>query len=513
MEFFADPRPLLCANGIQKSFGGVKALVDGCFELRAGEVHAVMGENGAGKSTLGKILAGVFPAGGGTMTFDGEAFAPATPREAQSRGVAMIFQELDLFPNLSVAENVVTANLAYRDGRVVRRKAMADFARPFIEQVGLSVDPGRPVGRLSIGDQQRVAIARALSMKARIIVMDESTSALTEDAVETLFGVIRELRVAGVSVVYVSHKMEEIFAVCDRVTVLRDGATVASAAVADTSMDELVRWMVGREVLSRRQSAEREDSGAVVLEMDGVTTDAVRGIDLRVHAGEVVGIAGLVGAGRTEIGRALFGLDRLRAGTIRLRGEPFAPKGPRAAIRAGLGMVPEDRKMMGLMMQMAVRENGTLSLLPQLSRCGVVRGRAERERATAMATRTRLKANDSEAPVQTLSGGNQQKVLLGRWLLLDPDVLFLDDPTRGVDVGAKEDIYGMIAELAARGKAVLMVSSELPELLRCCDRILVMNQGELVGPHGGLAATTAEPEDILRLAALPLAELVAEGRS
>ncbi|MFT5121424.1 MAG: ABC-type sugar transport system ATPase subunit [Kiritimatiellia bacterium] len=495
---------LLVAEGVKKQFGGVRALVDGAFTLIAGEVHAIMGENGAGKSTLGKILAGVFPASAGTLLLDGQPFAPTNPRQAQQLGVAMIFQELDLFPHLSIAENIVAANLAYKEGVFAKRAAMDAFCRPFLDKVGLLAPSNTLVAKLPMGDQQLVAIARALSMDARIIVMDESTSALTEDAVENLFGVIRDLKSMGVSVIYVSHKMEEIFAICDHVTVLRDGVTVGSHPTADTTMDELIRLMVGRPI-DRNAHAPSHKTGKEVLRFESVSTHALRQVCFGLHQGEVLGIAGLVGSGRTEIGQALFGLDAIVSGAMWLNGQAYTPGAPGQAIAQGVGLVPEDRKTMGLMMQMSVRENATLSALSRrgnratdLTQNGFVRRTAEAELDQRIAKSTRLKAADPRAPVSHLSGGNQQKVLLGRWLMVDPEVLFLDDPTRGVDVGAKEDIYTLIEELAAKGTSVIMVSSELPELLRCCDRILVMNQGRLVGEFD---AREADQESIMHLAA------------
>ena len=500
------PNPLLIAEGVKKNFGGVHALVDGAFTLRAGEVHAIMGENGAGKSTLGKILAGVYPPNAGSIRLEGQPFAPASPRQAQALGVAMIFQELDLFPHLSVAENMVAANLAYKEGWRSRRAAMNDFAQPWLDQVGLKVAPGTRVGKLSIGDQQLVAIARALSMRARILVMDESTSALTEHAVDNLFGVIRELRQAGITVVYVSHKMEEIFAICDRVTVLRDGSTVGSHQTADTDMADLIRLMVGRP-LDRNAHAISHSTDTETLRLDSVCTQTLHNASLSLHQGEVLGIAGLVGSGRSEIGRALFGLDALTHGEIQLNGRKIDPASPAEAMREGIGLVPEDRKTQGLMMQMSVRENATLSVLPRLARAGWIDGKAEAELDTDIGKRTRLKSAAPRAPVSHLSGGNQQKVLLGRWLMVDPEVLFLDDPTRGVDVGAKEDIYSLIEQLVARGKSILMVSSELPELLRCCDRILVMNRGRLVGD---VKARRTSQEAIMHLAAADPDQLEAD---
>ena len=499
---FPVPEPLLIAKGVTKRFGGVVALSDGCFTLRTGEVHAIMGENGAGKSTLGKILAGVFPADSGQMLLDGKPFTPANPQASQASGVAMIFQELDLFPHLSVAENMVIANRAFDEGLLARRDRMLAFIQPHLHAVGFQGEFHQPVGELSIGDQQLIAIARALSMEARILVMDESTSALTEDAVQVLFSVIRNLKAMGVSIIYVSHKMDEIFAICDHVTVLRDGATVGDAKTSETDMARLIQLMVGREV-DRSAQAVSHATSKEVLRLEDVSSASVRDVDFSLHAGEVLGIAGLVGAGRSEIGRILFGLDPLLAGKMTLADAPYEPGSVREAKRRGVGLVPEDRKGMGLMMQMSVRENSSLSVLHSLVSAwpfSVIQTRREAEEDRLVSERTRLKSADPRAPVHHLSGGNQQKVLLGRWLQVNPDVLFLDDPTRGVDVGAKEDIYRLVEDAAEAGKGVLVVSSELPELLRCCDRILVMNHGRQVGE---VNARATSQEAIMQLAAAP----------
>lgn len=493
-----DSGPLLTATGIHKRFGGVRALRGADADFRRGEVHFLLGENGAGKSTLGKIIAGVHGSDAGALALDGKPFAPRNPTEAQRHGVAIIFQELDLFPNLTVAENIAIRNFCYREPPFVSRRRLADFARPHLERVRLKIPLGTRVSNLSIGQMQLVAIARALSMKARLIVMDEPTSALTRDAVETLFEIVEDLRAEGVSMIYVSHKMEELKAIADRVTVMRDGETIETVNAADATVDELIAMMVGRPMEAVAARVEREP-GEVRLAVDNLTTRAIRDVSFDVRRGEVLGIAGLVGAGRSEIGLALMGIDRITAGTVQIEGIPYRPAHPRAAIRAGVGLAPEDRKIAGLMMQMSVRENMSLSSLPRLKAAGFVNHGAENRAYGGVAKETMLKTASPRVAVSTLSGGNQQKVLLGRWLLVDPEIFFLDDPTRGVDVGAKEDIYAIIERLAERGKAVMMVSSELPELLRCCDRILVMRQGAAAGI---LDARTATQEEIMKLAAV-----------
>ena len=452
---------VLEAEGVSKQFGGVYALSNVCFGLERGEVHALMGENGAGKSTLAKVMAGAVRPDAGAIRARGR--------------IGMIYQELDLFPDLSIGENMVIRNPHFAEGWLVNFRRMEAFCRPFLEQVALDRPPRTPVSTLSIAQMQLVAIARALSMDARIIIMDEPTSSLFEDAVEKLFRLIVDLRRRGVAIVYVSHKMDEIFRIADRITVLRDGENAGTRPAGETNAAEIIRMMVGRQLnLSAR--ADRTP-GEVLLRVQGLTTHKLQNVSFEVRRGEVLGIAGLVGSGRSELGAALFGIDRLRAGSIQLRGESIVPGSPRAAMRAGIGLLPEDRKREGLMMQMSVRENSTLAALQRLQSGGFVRRGEEKQAAARVGERLALRCASYDAPVSTLSGGNQQKALLGRWLLWDPELLFLDDPARGVDVGAKQDIYRAIDELAARGKAIVLVSSELPELLRCADRILVLSEG------------------------------------
>ena len=482
------PESLLQVADVDKRFGGVAALRGASLDVRAGEVHALIGENGAGKSTLARIVAGAVRADAGRFLVDGRPAAIASPLDAQRLGIAIIHQELDLFPNLSVAENMVIGNLCFHEGPWARFRRMAEFCRPFLEQVGLTCNPHEPAAALSIGHRQLLAIARALSMNARLLLMDEPTSSLFDDAVERLFGLIRGLRSRGVSVVYVSHKMDEIFRIADRVTVLRDGQTVGTRPAASTSPGELIGMMVGRELDLAGGPRER-GRGEVVLEVEDLTTSRLRNVSFTLHRGEVLGVAGLVGAGRSELGAALFGLDRIRGGGIHLDGVALAPRSPREAMRRGIGLVPEDRRTEGLMMSMSVRENASLATLGRIARLGFLRGARESAEFQTVSQQLALHCPSPAACVSHLSGGNQQKVLLARWLLLHPEVLFLDDPTRGIDVAAKQDIYRLIEALAAAGKAVILVSSELPELLRCCHRILVLREGRVTAIYDAEEAT------------------------
>ena len=480
--------PLLEARDISKHFGGVAALRSARLAVEAGEVHALIGENGAGKSTLAKILAGSVRPDAGTIRIDGQPAVIANPLDAQRLGIGIIYQELDLFSNLTVGENMVIGNLRYAESRLVRFRQMEGFCRPFLQQAGLTCGVRPMAGSLSIGEQQLLAIARALSMNARVILMDEPTSALFDDAAERLFGLIRELKARGVSIVYVSHKMDEIFRIADRATVLRDGETVQTVEISATDSAEIIRLMVGRD-LQVAARPHRRPSAEVVLEASGLSTARLRDISFQLHRSEVLGVAGLVGSGRTELGRALFGLDRIRAGAVHLEGRPLRPASPREAIGRGIGLVPEDRRLEGLMMSMSVTENATLAVLFRLQKLGFIQRRQETAALRPILRQLNLNCPSPAAPAASLSGGNQQKVLLARWLLLDPGVFFLDDPTRGIDVGAKQDIYRLIDGLAAAGKSVILVSSELPELLRCSDRILVLADGSVTAVYDAREAT------------------------
>ncbi|MDR0759096.1 MAG: sugar ABC transporter ATP-binding protein [Treponema sp.] len=467
---------------IQKNFGGVQALRDVSFSIEAGQVCALIGENGAGKSTLGKIIAGVEPADGGALFLNGEAYNPQTPLEAQKKGVAMIFQELDLFPNQSVAANLALGNLELMDKKqkFVNRKILDKAARPWLEKVGLSISSDLPLGSLPIAYIQLVAIARALSMNTRLIVMDEPTSALTGEATEILFNTIGKLIESGVTVIYVSHKMEEIFRIADSIVVMRDGKYIGTRKKSETDANEMISMMVGRTFAAKPRQAVRTKT-EVLLSVKDLRTKRLSGLSFDLRAGEVLGIAGLVGSGRTELGEALFGLDYIQSGSIAVKGRPYMPRFPRDAMKAGVGLIPEDRGKEGLFIKQSVADNMAISVMEDNQRFGFIRRDTIAALVSDMIGKTRLKAANARAGVNTLSGGNQQKALVCRWLMVDPMIIFLDDPTRGVDVGAKEDIYEIIETLASRDKGILFVSSELPELLRSADRIMVLCQGRAAG--------------------------------
>ena len=490
--------PLLRIEHTNKHYEGTRALADVSFSVLPGEVHALMGENGVGKSTLSKIIAGAEQADSAEIYWRGERVPIASPMAAQRLGIGIVFQELDVFPNLSIAENIVIGNLRMERRAFVNWRELIAFTKPFLGQVGLTARPRTRVGDLRTGERQLVAIARALSFEANLILMDEPTSSLPEDAVERLFSVIRRLKTNGVSIVYVSHKMKEILEIADRVTVLRDGATIGTRHTRETTIEEIIAMMVGRE-LAACPERERSEPGEVLLSVERLKTEKIRDVSFDLRRGEILGIAGLVGAGRSELGAALFGLDRIDSGTIRMEGREIRSKSARDALEAGIGLLPEDRKLEGLMMQMSVGENTTMASLARFQKLGFLRRRSETRAAEPVHRRMRLKAASNSISVGSLSGGNQQKVLFSKWLLNNPAVLFLDDPTRGIDIGAKQDIYAIIEELAREGKGILFVSSELPELLGNCHRILVLREGRSTGI---LDAHSATQEQIMTLATM-----------
>jgi len=463
---------LLKVERISKHFDGTQALREVSLAVLAGEVHALVGENGAGKSTLAKVIAGVIAPDSGAIVLDGQRVSLRDPLDAQRHGIGIIFQELDLFPHLTIAENIVAGNVRAERGLLVDRPAMDRFCAPLLEQVGLKCPARRLVCDLSLAQMQLVAIARALGMNARIVIMDEPTSSLSEDGASTLFELIRALKQQGVSIIYVSHKMDEIFRIADRISVLRDGRWISTRPAAASSVGEIIRDMVGRELRESERPAAAEAS-KVLLRVRSLSTAKLHHVSFDLHAGEVLGVAGLVGSGRSSLGAALVGLHPVLDGAMEFRDQPYAPRSPAGALKQGIGLVPEDRKLQGLMPQMSVIENSTFLRF--------IRRRDERRETARVHSRLRLKTASGDVPVGTLSGGNQQKVLLSRWLLADPEVLFLDDPARGIDIGAKQDIYEVLDQLRAAGKGIILVSSELPELLRCSDRIAVLRGGQIAG--------------------------------
>ncbi|MFI9595901.1 sugar ABC transporter ATP-binding protein [Nonomuraea sp. NPDC052265] len=486
---------ILKAEGLRKVFPGVVALDGVDLSLRGGEVHVLLGENGAGKSTLIKILSGAYRPDGGRVTVDGQPVDIRTAGDAQGLGIATIYQEFNLVPQLTVAENLALGRPPRRFG-LVDKKRMERQARALLDRVGVDVDPATPIARLGIARMQMVEIAKALALDARVLIMDEPTAVLTSGEVAKLFTIVRQLRDEGVSIVFITHHLEEIAEIGDRVTVLRDGRSVTEIP-ADTPQDELVRLMVGRPIDQQfpRRAAER---GEALLKVSGLGRRGVfDDVSFEVRAGEVVGVAGLVGAGRTEVVRAVFGADRYDAGEVVVRGRRLTPGDVHAAMEAGLGLVPEDRKGQGLVLGADVAENLGLVTMRAATRAGFVDRAGQRKAAGKVAEQLGIRMTGLDQEVRTLSGGNQQKVVIGKWLVADAGVLILDEPTRGIDVGAKVEIYQLINALTASGHAVLMISSDLPEVLGMSDRILVMARGRLVGE---LPAAGATQDDVMALA-------------
>jgi ribose transport system ATP-binding protein len=465
-------------RGIRKVFPGVVALDGVDFELRPGEVHVLLGENGAGKSTLMKVLSGAYRKDAGEIVVDGSAAAIGSPRDAQALGIATIYQELSLVPQLTVAENILLGHEPARAG-VIRRAALYEAARRSLDEVGLGVDPGVRLDRLGIAEQQMVEVAKALFRRARVLVMDEPTSALTAREIERLFDVIRRVTAAGVAVVYISHRMRELAAIGTRVTVLRDGRAVGTFPMAGVSFDALIRLMANRDVrdhFPRRRSP----PGDELLRLEHVSGAAgVDDVSLSVRRGEIVGLAGLLGAGRTGLARIIFGAEPHWRGRMVVNGRDVAPRTPRQAIAAGVGFLPEDRKREGLVLTLSVANNIGLPNLARWSRFGVVSDRRERAAAERWVADLRIKTPAITERVVRLSGGTQQKVLIARWLAAGPRVLLLNDPTRGVDLGTKRDIYRLLAELTQEGVGVVMLSTEVDELVELMDRVLVFREHEL----------------------------------
>ena len=463
-------------QGIGKSFGPVRVLEGVDFNIAGGEIHALMGENGAGKSTLMKILSGSYTADAGTVLVDGKPVIIRSSTEAEALGIAIIHQELNLIPQLSVLDNLFLGREPNRFG-VIESTHMRAEAAVWLKKVGADhLDTAREAGTLSIGQQQLVEIAKALSLNARVLIMDEPTAALSDREIDTLFQIMADLKGQGVAIVYVSHRMEEIFKVCDRISVLRDGRFVGERLIRDTNFNEIVKLMVGRE-LHERFPARTVAPGAVRLQVEELSDERNSHITFNVRAGEVLGIAGLMGAGRSRVVKTLFGVNRKTSGRIVLDGKPLSLRSPRDAIAAGIGLVTEDRKSQGLVLGLSVRENVTLVHLDKYAHGGIVSAGAESAAVQELITELHIRTRDAELDVKSLSGGNQQKVVFAKWLARPPKVLLLDEPTRGVDVGGKSEIYTIINRLAAGGTAIVMVSSELPEILAMSDRILVMREG------------------------------------
>ncbi len=485
---------LLELHGVRKSFGAVAALVSADLKLDAGTIHAVIGENGAGKSTLVKIIGGLYRRDDGEFLLDGESVDFHSTREAKAAGIAVIYQEPTLFPDLSVAENMFVGRQPYTRFGTLDRGKMRRETRELTTRLGVPIDPDREARGLSIADQQVVEIAKSISVGAKVIIMDEPTAALSGVEVDRLMGIARQLRDEGKGIIFISHRFDEVFALCDTITVMRDGSYVATSATADVTEDEIIKQMVGRSV-ENLFPKEEAVIGDPVLEVENLTSIGVfEDVSFTVRSGEIVCFAGLVGAGRSEIARAVFGVDRYDSGTVRIGGARVPAKNPAAAMRLGMGFVPEDRRKQGLAMSAGVQFNVTLAIRERLARLGFITSSLEEPSARTWASRLQVKTHSLDTEAQMLSGGNQQKVVLGKWLATSPKFLIVDEPTRGIDVGTKAEVHRLLSELAGTGVALLMISSELPEVLGMADRVLVVREGRITAEFTREKAT---PENVM----------------
>lgn len=493
----AQKVPLLSLSGGKKAFGAVHALIDGRIELYSGEAHALVGENGAGKSTIVKALAGIHSLDEGVLQVNGQTVALKSPSNARAQGIAVIYQEPTLFPDLSVAENIFMERQPLRGCRRIDYGEMNRSAKEIFRRLGVAIDPDRPSLGLSIAEQQLVEIAKALSFEAKVVIMDEPTAALSSVEAERLFDVVRALRESDVGILFISHRLEEVFRICQRATVMRDGRFVLTTATTDIDSDGLVRAMVGRSIALRERD-ETSRLGEVVLDVSHLTQEGVfTDVSFQVRRGEVVALAGLVGAGRSEVATAIFGIRKYDFGQVKVNGKPLPKTSPSLAMAAGVALVPEDRRQQGLVMDMSIARNIAMASTRSLSRFGLIRSIVESRFAKNWSLRLKIKSGDLSSLVSTLSGGNQQKVVLAKWMSLHPQLLIVDEPTRGIDVATKAEVHRLLVDLAKGGVGVLVISSELPEVLVLADRILVMREGSLVAdiPHA-----QASEESIIALA-------------
>ena len=489
---------VLKMRNIHKSFPGVRALQGVDFTLCEGEIHALMGENGAGKSTLMKILTGVYTRDSGTVLVDGKEVLYKSPQEAEKAGIVFIYQELNVLFDLTVEENLFMGKEITKKFGICDRKAMREKAKEVMDRMGVDIPINAVMSDLSVGQQQMVEICKALMVDAKVLIMDEPTAALTQSETEGLFKLIKSLREKGVSIVYISHRMEEIFELCDRITILRDGTYVDTKFIKDITMDDIVKMMIGREIGERYPKREGVEIGEEKLRVEGLTKEKkFKDVNFSVKAGEVLGVSGLMGAGRTEIMQAIFGNLPLDSGKIFVEGNEMKIKSAQDAIKAGIGFITEDRKTEGLLLEKSISENIVLANLDKVSDKGVVRKAKVEEIVKKGIDEFRIKCFGPQHECNNLSGGNQQKVVFAKWVYTDPKILILDEPTRGVDIGAKKEIYSVINDLAAKGVAIILVSSELPEVLGMSDRIMVVHEGKVTGI---IDANEADQEKVMTLA-------------
>ena len=482
---------------VSKSFGPVMALRSGRLEAWSGSIHGLVGENGAGKSTLVKIVAGVHRRDSGTFLLDGQPVDFGSTAESKSAGVAVIYQEPTLFPDLSVTENIFMGRQILRSGRRIDKPAMYAEADRLFRGLGVHIDPRRPALGLSIADQQIIEIAKAISLDAKVLIMDEPTAALSGVEVDRLFAVARQLRDEGRAIVFISHRFDEVFSLCDTVTVMRDGAYIGTHPIADTSVGEIVNLMVGREVADLFPKQETEIGDVVLQVQDLNTAGTFHNITFDVRRGEIVGLAGLVGAGRSEIARAIFGVDRYDSGAVTVNGRQLASHSPQAAIQAGMALIPEDRRKQGLVTDASITSNVAAVIRTNLTTAGLITKARENKAVAPWAARLEVKTNALDMAAKTMSGGNQQKVVIAKWLASQPDLLIIDEPTRGIDIGTKSEVHRLLSELAGQGMAILMISSELPEVLGMADRVLVIAEGRITAE---LSRDEATPERVMHAA-------------
>lgn len=474
---------ILEMKNISKAFYGVQALNNVDFSVLRGETHILLGENGAGKSTLVKILSGAYHKDAGEIFFDGEQIEISTPLDAQRKGISIIYQEFNLIPGLSVAENIFLGREPVKGNRLINWRVLNENAKAILDKLHADVSPTALVATLSVAEQQFVEIAKALSFGAKLIIMDEPSATLTPAEIDRLFAVIRDLKRAGVSIIYISHHLDEIFEIGDRVTVLRDGELVATDDIKNVTKDMIIRWMVGRD-LTNTYPPRTTTPGEVVLEVQNLSRRGeLHDISFHLRRGEILGIAGLVGSGRTELVRALYGADPIDSGEIKLHGRTLAIKTPKQSIKNGIGFLPEDRKQEGLVLEQSVKNNVTLANLVKVVKNGIISGSAEKAAVDEYVRNLGIRTVNQQVLIKNLSGGNQQKVVLAKWLFTDSDILIFDEPTRGIDVGAKYEIYQLMNRLTEQGKSVIMVSSELPEIIGMSDRVLVLHNGRITGEY------------------------------
>lgn len=474
---------ILELNNIIKTYPGVVALNDVTIKVAKGEVHALVGENGAGKSTLIKTCTGAVIPDSGQIIVEGKKFSSMTPKSSEENGIAVIYQEFNLVGELSVAENIFLGR-AIRRGVVINRKAMVEQSREIFEQFNINIDPNELVSNLTVGYQQIVEIAKAISQKAKILIMDEPSAPLTKSEVESMFLIVDKLKETGVTIIYISHRLDEIFRLTDRITIMRDGEKVKTLNTNETNIDELVKLMVGRELKETYPSRESSVTDEILLDVKNLYGNGLKDISFQIRRGEVLGFAGLIGSGRTELAELIFGVKSKTKGQIIFKGKEISPKTPRQAINYGIALVPEDRKKQGALLDIDIKSNISMAILNRISKASVVNKKEENKIANNYKSKMKIKTPNLEQLVKNLSGGNQQKVILSKWLATNPDLIILDEPTRGIDVGAKYEIYKLVNTLVESGKTILMISSEMEEIIGMSDRIIVLSEGKITGMLG-----------------------------